>query len=48
MNECFRDIQVKGASLLKMDLMNSNGVIHVIDKVLMPEPDDAPAEPIVA
>lgn len=27
--------------------MNTNGVIHVIDKVLMPEMDDEPAEPLV-
>ena len=38
--------QVKEATVVKSDLMNTNGVIHVIDKVLMPEADE-PAEPLV-
>ena len=42
-------ITVKGASVLKSDCMNTNGVIHIVDKVLMPEAgDDLPAEPLVA
>ncbi|KZS06760.1 transforming growth factor-beta-induced protein ig-h3 [Daphnia magna] len=39
-------LKVREASVIKTDLMNTNGVIHVIDKVLMPEMDE-PAEPLV-
>ena len=39
--------QVRDASVLRSDLMNSNGIIHVIDKVLMPSATDEPAEPLV-
>ena len=44
------DIQVKDAKVVKSDCMNTNGVIHVVDKVLMPEPNDDPvaAEPLSA
>jgi uncharacterized surface protein with fasciclin (FAS1) repeats len=38
---------VKEATVIKTDLMNTNGVIHVIDKVLMPEIDEEEAEPLV-
>ena len=43
-------ITVKGAKVVKSDCMNTNGVIHVVDKVLMPEPNDDPvaAEPLSA
>lgn len=43
-------IMVKDAKVLKADLMNTNGVIHVIDKVLMPATggadEEQPAEPL--
>ena len=44
------DITVKGAKVTKSDCMNTNGVVHVVDKVLMPEPNDDPvaAEPLSA
>jgi len=41
---------VKDAKVLKGDLMNTNGIIHVIDKVLMPATggaeEEQPAEPL--
>ncbi|XP_046655629.1 periostin-like [Daphnia pulicaria] len=40
-------LKVKEATVIKTDLMNTNGVIHVIDKVLMPEIDEEEAEPLV-
>jgi len=40
-------LKVRDASVLRSDLMNSNGIIHVIDKVLMPSATDEPAEPLV-
>ena len=39
-------IKVNGASVLKTDLMNTNGIIHIVDKVLMPEAENQPAEPL--
>ena len=42
-------IAVNGAKVVKSDCMNTNGVIHVVDKVLTPEPNDDPvAEPLIA
>jgi transforming growth factor-beta-induced protein len=32
-------VRIKDANLVEMDMMAANGVIHVIDKVLMPEND---------
>lgn len=40
-------LKVNGAAVLRTDLMSANGIIHVIDKVLMPVDDDVGAEPLV-
>lgn len=42
----FGILQVNEATLTVTDMMNINGVVHVIDKVLMPDPSDGPAEPL--
>lgn len=33
-------VTVDGADIVKADVLASNGVIHVIDTVLMPKPGD--------
>lgn len=39
-------IKVNEATLIVTDMMNINGVVHVIDKVLMPDASNGPAEPL--
>ena len=36
-------VMVNDANVVTPDIMASNGIIHVIDKVLLPPPDEEPA-----
>ena len=43
------DVMVNDATVTTADVIASNGIVHIIDKVLMPPTDDTPAtEPPVA
>lgn len=41
-------IKVNDCKVIQMDLMNSNGVIHVVDKVIMPLIDEQVPDPLLA
>ena len=40
------DVKVNDASVIIADIISSNGIVHVIDQVLLPPDDDASADSI--